>query len=173
MGEGGEGLSDFEALFTQYFARVYRFALRLSGSEAAAEELTQQTFYKALKGLDGFQGRSDPVTWLCSICKREFLAARRRDRESAFEPGAAVFERPGEDIETGFARQEASIRLHRHLHALDEPYREVFMLRVFGELKFDQIAGLFGKSTSWARVTYYRAKLELQRRLEEEERENE
>lgn len=57
-------MKDFEAMFTRYFGRVYRFTLRLTGSEDAAEELTQQTFFKALKGIDGFEGRSDPVTWL-------------------------------------------------------------------------------------------------------------
>ena len=62
------------------------------------------------------------------------------------------------------------MRLHRCLHALSEPYREVFMLRVFGELKYAQIAALFHKSESWAKVTYYRAKLELQTRLKEEEK---
>lgn len=164
-------MKDFEAMFTQYFSRVYRFALRLTGSEQAAEELTQQTFFKALKGIDGFQGRSDPATWLCSIAKHEYLTGRRRDRETPAEPGSAVFDRPGEAIDTGYARREEALRLHRHLHGLEEPYREVFMLRVFGELKYDQIAGLFGKSVSWARVTYYRAKVELQRRMEAEENE--
>ena len=165
-------MKDFEEMFTRYFARVYRFALRLTGSEIAAEELTQQTFFKALKAIDSFEGRSDPITWLCSICKREFLSGKRR-REDAFSPDTWVFQggaSPG--VDSDYAQKEETLRLHRHLHALGEPYREVFMLRIFGELKFDQIAALFGKSVSWARVTFYRAKAELQERIEKEGDEN-
>lgn len=162
-------MKDFEAMFTRYFGQVYRFALRLTGSEDAAEELTQQTFFKALKGIDGFEGRSDPVTWLCSIAKHEFLSGKRRDREDLYAPDAPVFDSSEPGIDTGFVRREEALRLHRHLHAMDEPYREVFMLRVFGELMFDQIAALFGKSASWARVTYYRAKLRLQEEMEAED----
>lgn len=169
--EGGEGVEDFEAMFTTYFARVYRFALRLTGSADAAEELTQQTFFKALKGIDGFQGRSDPVTWLCSIAKREYISGLRRSRETQAAPGSSVFDGPSGNVEADYTRREDLARLHRHLHGLGEPYREVFMLRVFGELKYAQIAGLFGKTASWARVTYYRAKLELQERMEAEDNE--
>ena len=158
-------------MFTQYFARVYRFALGLTGNEAAAEELTQQTFFKALKSLDQFQGRSDPVTWLCSIAKHEYVNGLRRGREQPFGPDADVFDGASPGIDAGYVREEETLRLHRHLHALEEPYREVFMLRVFGELKYAQIAGLFGRTESWARVTYYRAKLALQQRMEEEEHE--
>ena len=163
-------LRDFEALFTQYFARVYRFARGLTGSDAGAEELTQQTFFKALKSLDQFQGRSDPATWLCSIAKHEYINGLRH-WEQTFPPDGQVFDGPSPGIDAGYAQKEETLRLHRHLHALGEPYREVFMLRVFGELKYAQIAGLFGRTESWARVTYYRAKLELQRKMEEEEHE--
>ena len=161
-------MRDFEALFTQYFGRVYRFARGFTGSDSAAEELTQQTFFKALKSLDRFEGRSDPVTWLCSIAKHEYVNGLRRSRETAFAPDAAVFDGASPGVDGEVIRQEELARLHRRLHALAEPYREVFMLRVFGELRYAQIAGLFGKTENWARVTYYRAKLELQRGMEEE-----
>ena len=160
-------MQSFEEMFSRYFGRVYRFALSLTRSTEQAEDITQQTFYKALEKIDTFEGRSDVGTWLCSIAKNEYFNRRRRNRETAFEPGNAVFEQavapPGDEIRR--------MEIHRHLHELEEPYREVFMLRVFGELKYAQIASLFGKSESWARVTYYRAKLELQNRIKEEEHE--
>lgn len=162
-------MRDFETIFTEYFARVYRFARRLTGSDHAAEELTQQTFFKALKKIDSFDERSDPATWLCSIAKHEFLSGKRRHRETPFAPDDEMFysvSDPG--IDSGYARREETLRLHLHLHQMQEPYREVFMLRVFGELSYNQIAGLFDKTTSWARVTYYRAKLELQQKMEAE-----
>lgn len=161
-------MRSFEELFTQYFPRVYRFARRLTGSDEAAEELTQQTFFKALKSLDSFQGRSDEVTWLCSIAKHEFLNRKTRAREAAFQPDSPVFDAQTDGPDAELMRREQVMRLHRILHGMQEPCREVFMLRVFGELSFAQIASLFQKTESWARVTYYRAKLEVRRRAEEE-----
>lgn len=158
-------MPSFEALFTRYFARVYRFALSLSRSETQAEEITQQTFYQALRHIDQFEGRSDPGTWLCSIAKHEYFQQRRRMREQAFAPDDPVFD-PGASLPDD---DPDAMRIHRHLHTLKEPYREVFMLRVFGELKYAQIASLFGKGESWARVIYYRAKLQLQQKVREED----
>ena len=159
-------MKDFEEMFTQHFSRVYRFALRLTRDEHQAEEITQQTFFKALKKIDTFEGRSDPATWLCSIAKNEYLNGLRR-REDAYPPDSRTFDAPTGDASQEVEREDRRMRIHVKLHELAEPYREVFMLRVFGELKFDQIASLFGKSVSWARVTFYRAKMEMQKRIEE------
>jgi len=156
----------FEEMFERYFGRVYRFALRLTRSTDQAEDITQQTFFRALEKIGDFQGRSDPGTWLCSIAKNEYFSRLRRSRETSFEPGSPVFERMMETAES----PAELMRLHRELHSLNEPYREVFMLKVFGELKYSQIASLFGKTESWARVTYYRARVELQARIREEEK---
>lgn len=160
-------MSDFEQMFTRYFSTVYRFALRLTRDEHQAEEITQQTFFKALKKIDSFEGRSAPATWLCSIAKNEYLNGLRR-REDAYPPDSRAFGASAGDAAQSVEREDQRMQIHRRLHELEEPYREVFMLRVFGELKYDQIASLFGKSVSWARVTFYRSKLELQRLLEED-----
>lgn len=168
-GEEVRGLESFEALFARYFSKVYHFAYSLTQSEAAAEELTQQTFYKALKNIDSFEGRSDPGTWLCSIAKREYFNHSARSRERAYAPDSAVFDRAETGADTEVERTEDAMRIHRHLHGLEEPYREVFMLRVFGELKYAQIAALFGKTEGWARVTYYRAKQMLCQAMKEED----
>lgn len=162
-------MESFEALFERYFSSVYRFALSLTRSEDAAEELTQQTFYKALKKINTFEGRSDPGTWLCSIAKNEFFNRKARDRERAYAPDSDVFNQSSGEMELGIERAEDAMWIHRHLHALQEPYREVFMLRVFGELKYAQIASLFGKTESWARVNYYRAKQMLCQAMKEDE----
>lgn len=78
--------------------------------------------------------------------------------------GAGGDGRPG--IEEGFADRETARQLHVLLHALPEPYKEVFSLRTFGELPFAQIGELFGKTESWARVTYFRARQKLKEALE-------
>lgn len=164
-------MQSFEELFSQYFGKVYRFALKLTRSREQAEEITQQTFYKALKKIDSFQGRSDAGTWLCSIAKNEYFNRKTRNREQAFEPGSTVFGAADGDVAEKLQREQERMQIHRHLHELDEPWREVFMLRVFGELTYAQIASLFGRTENWARVTFYRAKIEIQKRMEEDEHE--
>lgn len=163
-------MQSFEEMFARYFNRVYRFALSLSRSTAQAEDITQQTFYKALKKIDTFEGRSDVGTWLCSIAKNEYFNSRKRGREQAEPPDSPVFMGGAAEDDARCLENEATLmQIHRHLHELEEPYREVFMLRVFGELKYEQIGSLFGKKDNWARVIYYRAKLKLQERIKEDE----
>ena len=164
-------MSSFEEMFSRYFGRVYQFALKLTRSTEQAEDITQQTFYRVLEKIDSFEGRSDVGTWLCSIAKNEYFDRLRRNKEQPFEPGSIVFDGSAADVADGVQMEMQRMQIHRHLHGLDEPYREVFMLRVFGELKYAQIASLFGRTESWARVTYYRAKLEIQKRMEEDEHE--
>lgn len=162
----------FEEIFTRYYSRVYRFALSLTRSTAAAEEITQQTFFKALKSIDSFEGRSDAGTWLCSIAKNAYFESLRRHEYPA-DVQSGVFDGADPDASGSVEQTADAMRIHRHLHELDEPYREVFMLRVFGKLKYAQIASLFGKTESWARVIYYRAKLEIQERIQKEDENHE
>ena len=153
-------MPDFEAVYRQYFADVYKYALALSRDEQTAEEVTQETFFKALTAIDGFRGQCQLRVWLCQIARNQYLTLcreRQKYGERSAEPG-------DEGIEEGFARREEARTLHRLLHQMPEPYKEVFSLRTFGELPFSQIGELFGKTESWARVTYFRAR----RRLKEE-----
>lgn len=157
---------DMEALYMQYFRDVYRFTLSLSRDAALAEELTQETFFKAMRGIKGFDGRCHPRTWLCSIAKNLYFSRLRAPKTEPLDiwPGETH-----DGPEAALEASERSMRAHRCLHALPEPYREVFSLRVMGELSHAQVAAVFGKSEAWARTTYYRAKLLLQRRVKEEE----
>lgn len=160
--EGGEGVPDFEAIYRAYFADVYRYALALSGNAQTAEEVTQETFVRALTAIDGFRGECQLRVWLCQIARNQYLSLCRERKKFAEAPGEA---RDG-GIEEGFADRETARQLHRLLHDLPEPYKEVFSLRTFGELPFGQIGELFGKTESWARVTYFRARQKLKEALE-------
>ena len=150
-------MPDFEAVYRQYFADVYKYALALSRDEQTAEEVTQETFFKALTAIDSFRGDCQLRVWLCQIARNQYLTlCRERKKFTDAEP------EPGDSgIEEGFADREDARRLHILLHALPEPYKEVFSLRTFGELPFSQIGELFGKTESWARVTYFRARRKL------------
>ena len=150
-------MPDFEAVYRQYFADVYKYALALSRDEQTAEEVTQETFFKALTAIDSLRGDCQLRVWLCQIARNQYLTlCRERKKFTDAEP------EPGDSgIEEGFADREDARRLHILLHALPEPYKEVFSLRTFGELPFSQIGELFGKTESWARVTYFRARRKL------------
>lgn len=150
-------MPDFEAVYRQYFADVYKYVLALSRDEAVAEEVTQETFFKALSAIDSFRGDCQLRVWLCQIARNQYLSLcreRKKFAERDAEPGDG-------GIEEGFADRDAAKRLHVLLHDLPEPYKEVFSLRTFGELPFSQIGELFGKTESWARVTYFRARQRL------------
>jgi len=109
------------------------------------------------------RGGASEFTWLCAIAKNLFFdELRTRKRTSELEPDSIR----GADIEHALADEDTAFRIHQALHGLDEPYKEVFGLRVFGELSFQKIGLLFGKTENWARVTYHRARLKLQERME-------
>jgi len=159
-------MDDFEAIYARYFTQVYRYALQLTGSSGAAEELTAETFFKALKKIDSFGG-GNIQAWLCQIAKnRWYNQLRRKGREVPLDED---FDHESEEMPLHLALEsgEAAGSLHKKLHDLPEPYREVFTLRVFCELPFAQIAALFGKTEGWARVTFHRARNKLQSELEE------
>ncbi len=157
---------DYEKLYNYYYMQVYSYTVSLSKNKEMAEEITQNTFYKAVNATEQFKGNSDELTWLCAIAKNLYYDELRRNRRFADMSEADTI--PSEEnIERAVADSDMAFRIHLVLHHLDEPYKEVFQLRVFGELSFAQIAQIFGKTEAWARVTYHRAKLKIQERMDE------
>lgn len=159
-------MTEFESVYNQYFRDVYSFVLSLSRNEKIAEEITQETFFKALKSIDKFKGNCKIDIWLCQIAKNTYFTYF--DKQKRFDTND-IPERAGENsIEEIILNKEETFRIHKALHFLDEPYKEVFMLRVFGELSYNQISQIFEKTESWGRVTFYRAKQKIQDLLKEE-----
>ena len=156
---------DYEKLYNSYYMQVYSYAVTLTKNPEQAEEITQNTFFKAITSKAEFKGKANELTWLCSIAKNLYYdELRRNQRIAGFEDSLPISS--GVDIEQAVSDSDMAFRIHLVLHRLDEPYKEVFQLRVFGELSFSQIAAIFGKTESWARVTYHRAKLKIQERME-------
>ena len=153
---------DFEDIYDRFFKDVYFFVLTMSGNPAVAEDITQETFFKALKEIKHFKGDCSVKTWLCQIAKNLYIDdARRKKRFRSVEEKLADGPSKAEDAESFVVRREEVISIYKALHCLDEPYKEVFSLRTLGELSFREIADIFEKSESWARVTYHRAKLQI------------
>lgn len=158
-------MDSMEKLYQTYYMRVFSFAMTLTGERTQAEEITQEVFFRALSRRDSFRGESDEGTWLCAIAKNLWLDEKRR--QGRREPLAEDVPESGKGVEQAAEDRDSSFRIHLALHTLDEPYREVFELRVFGELSFREIGMIFAKTENWARVTYHRARLQLQERMRE------
>ena len=156
-----------EKMYEAYYMRVYSYVVTISGSRELAEEITQETFCRAMTKSASFRREADEVTWLCTIAKNLFYDEKRRQKKTG--PIPEDIEADGKSIEQIAADRESTFRVHLALHALEEPYREIFELRVFGELGFKDIGTIFGKTENWARVTYHRARLKLQERMKTDE----
>ena len=155
---------DYEKLYNSYYMQVYSYAIILTKDSEQAEEITQHTFVKALSSKSKYSGKSSELTWLCSIAKNLYYDELRRNQRIS-SLGENLHISSEVDIEQAVSDSDMAFRIHLVLHKLDEPYKEVFQLRVFGELSFSQIATIFGKTESWARVTYHRARLKIQERM--------
>lgn len=151
-------MDNFEDIYNRYLKDVYKYVLALSRNPDIAEEITQETFFKALKSIEKFNGECKLSVWLCQIAKNTYYSYCAREKcKSEHMHEDLIF-----SVEDEVVSSDTAFELHKRLHNLPEPYKEVFSLRVFGELSFAKIAELFGKTESWARVTYYRAKLKME-----------
>ena len=152
---------DFERIYRMYFKDVFLYLRALSADTNTAEEITQETFVKALRSIDTFDGSKDIRAWLFTIARNTYYTHCRRQSRYADEELSENEPDIQPDFTERFADEESAFQIHRFLHGMDEPYKEVFSLRVFGELPFEKIGAIFGKSSGWARVTFYRAKKQI------------
>ncbi|MCM1063632.1 MAG: RNA polymerase sigma factor [Eubacterium sp.] len=158
---------DFDSIYRNYFRDVYFYIYGIARSESLAEEITQETFVKALKAIDGFDGGKDIRAWLFTIARNTFYTCCRRRKIYAEQPLDENTDAPGPSLVDRIVDEETAFCIHRFLHEMREPYKEVFTLRVFGELSYERIGTLFGKSAGWARVIFYRAKKQINDYLEQ------
>ena len=152
---------DIDSIYRLYFRDVFLFLQGLTHNEALAEEQTQETFFKALDGLKDYDDRQDVRAWLFTVARNAYYSHCRRTKHTAPLEDAETAPADTPDIAQLLVDQDAAFTVHQCLHRLDEPYKEVFSLRVFGELPFERIGLIFGHNAAWARVTYYRAKTQL------------
>ena len=150
-----------EELYNKYFHDVYLYLKSLCKNDSLAEALTQETFFKAMKSLDQFKGDSDVRVWLCQIAKFSFYDYCRKKKLHTDIDISEYAMDTGVSIEATLEDADTAQRIHIILHNMQDPYKEVFTLRVFGELSFKQIASLFGKTENWAAVTFHRAKQKI------------
>ena len=156
---------EFEQIYITYFRDVYLYIRRLSNSEHIAEEITSETFFKAMKSIDSFRGDCDIRVWLCQIAKNCYYSYIKKANRTECIDNVEIAEQ-GASFEERLFRHDTAMQIQKILHDVPEPYKEVFMWRVYAELSFKQIGQIFGKSENWACVTYHRARNKIKEKLE-------
>ena len=155
-----------DQMYRKHSQMIYAFLLSKCGDGMLAEELTQETFYQAVKSLSGFKGQSSASTWLCGIANNVWLSHLRKQKRSgeifsSDEDEVCFASSSAESPEDKFIRKADNLTLMQALHEIKEPMREVLYLRLMGELSFREIGQIMGQSENWARVTFYRGKKKL------------
>lgn len=161
-------MTDFERIYSAYFTEVELYLRAITRDDALAEELTAQVFFQAMKALPKFRGDCDIRTWLCAMGKNCYLSHLRKERRLENIDELSIPD-PGQNIEDRVMDRTQAMTIHRVLHTLPEPYKEVFSLRVFGQLSFEDIGSLFGRTANWACVTYHRARQKIVNQMGDEE----
>ncbi|KEZ84818.1 DNA-directed RNA polymerase subunit sigma [Clostridium sulfidigenes] len=159
-------MTEFEDIYNNYFKDIFLYIYSLSGDRHIAEDITAETFMKAIKSIEKFKGNCDIRVWLYQIAKNCYFSFLRKKKKTVHLDELSE-QKDNFNFEQIISSTEESMEIHEILHNLDEPYKEVFSLRVFGELSFKQIACLFGKSDNWACVTYHRARNKIKERMED------
>lgn len=155
----------FEKIYEKYYRKIYWFLLKMSGSPSLAEELTQETLYRAFLHIDQYEGRGSVHSWLCGIARNSYLTEQKKQRLfvepiKTWEPVDSM------DLEAEAVDRQLRELMRREICQLPEPYGSVCILRIYGELTCAEIAAACGKSESWAKVTFFRGKTMLTERME-------
>ena len=150
-----------DEVYREYSQMVYKYLFSLTGDAHVAEEVTQETFYQAVRSVDRYDGSCKVSTWLCQIAKHLWYREMERRKRKGTSELTADMESLEKPVEEQLTLKEEKMELFRKVHVLDEISKEIVLLRVTGAFSFKEIAELFGKNENWARVTYYRAKQKI------------
>lgn len=163
-------MSDMDIIYNKYYKDVLFYAKSLSGNIDIAEEVTQNTFYKAIQSANKFRGDCDVRVWLCKIAKNDYLNYMKKQKKLVSNDKIEEFilNTPdiAEPVQNHLEDIETAEEIQQILMEMEEPYQEVFVLRVLHDMPYDKIAQAYGKTESWARVTYHRAKMKIVDELE-------
>lgn len=167
MGTGGDQEMNMDEVYRKHAETVFRFLMTLCHEEETARELTQETFYQAIRSSGRYDGTCKVSTWLCQIAKHLWYREIEKRKKKGTLPLDEDVGQPTEGVEREIVIREEKMELFRKVHLLDETSKEVVLLRITGEFSFREIGEIFGKQENWARVTFYRAKQKLVKGREE------
>ncbi len=157
-------MADFEKVFQEHKVFVCKYLFKLCRDETLAEELTQETFFRAYMNMNSLRDENKIPVWLCQIARNTYFAwYNEHKKQVSLDETTDIKE--SVDIEQFFVEKDLTEKALKCLHELEEPYKEVFMLAVLGQFSLKDISKMFGKSESWARVTFYRARQKITERM--------
>lgn len=154
-------MADMDQIYRQYMVQIYKYLFSLCHNQHLAEELTQETFFQALKSINNFRGECKLYVWLCQIAKRVWIKDfEKKKREKNVEINDNI-PSPQGTVENDLILHSEKMSLFKKMHSLPEQTKEVMYLRLSGEFSFREIGEIMGKDETWARVTYYRGRQKL------------
>ena len=160
-------MQNMDEIYEECFETVYKYLFCLTHNSDISEELTQETFYRAVKKIDTYNGKCKISVWLCQIAKHLWYNQCRKNKRIVNTDETFDIEDP-QNLEEQFIAGEEKVSLYKKMQNLDEKTREVMYLRITGELSFKEIGEILGKTENWARVTFYRGKSKLKEVAENE-----
>lgn len=164
-------MQDIEEIYKQYFEIVNKYLFCLTHNDNLAEELTQETFYRAVKKIGSFKGECKIQVWLCQIAKNLWYDEIKKNKRYKSIEGEELELIALEDTEKMVMQNTSKLELFKKIQALDNQTKEVMYLRLTGDLTFKEIANILNKTENWARVTFYRGKQKILKEVEKNERE--
>ena len=162
-------MSAYDEIYDLYADRLYYYCFKLTKDSYMAEDLTQTTFLKAIEKLHTFKNQCSIFTWLCTIAKNEFINELNKNKRLSYEKILDIYhENDVTNVEDIVLSRQTIRKLARIIKNLDEPFRDIFILRVYNEMSFKEIGSLFNKSDIWARVNYHRAREKIINKIQKD-----
>ena len=157
-------MQNIEKIYEEYYTSVYKYLFCLTQNKEISEDLTQETFAQAVRDINKFRGECKLSVWLCQIAKHLWYKELKKNKTKNIS-----FEELNENslydemLEEDLCAKEDKIKLFKDMQLLDEKSREVMYLRIAGDLSFEEIGEILGKTSNWARVTFHRAKQKIRK----------
>lgn len=166
-------MQDIEKIYEEYFEIVNKYLFCLTRNNDISEELTQETFYRAVKKIDTYKGECKISVWLCQIAKNLWYDLCKKNKTLKNVEELYLLDLQEETVlEEQVILNDEKLLLYKKMQVLDEKTKEVMYLRITGELSFKEIGIILNKTENWARTTFYRGKNKL-KEVDEYERKKE
>ncbi|MFA9557678.1 RNA polymerase sigma factor [Evansella sp. AB-rgal1] len=157
-------MEEISEIYNEYANEVFKYLMCLSHNSDLSEELTQETFYQAVKSIDRYNGECKMSVWLCQIAKHSFYKYLEKEKKNRNHTSISNSEITYISPEDEYINSIDKISLYKIIHLMEEPLKEIVLLRILGGLSFKEIGEIQGKNENWARVNFYRAKVKLRER---------
>lgn len=159
-------MQSVEQVYKEHAQTVYRYLLSITRDAHLSEELTQETFYQAVKSIGKYDSSCKMSTWLCSIAKNVWRTYQRKHPIMDEMVEQIPLKDQTEDV---VLANLSKVNLFKKLQKMEGETKDVLYFRLFGDLSFREIGEILGRTENWARVTYYRGKEKLRKELELDE----